>query len=298
MKRTKLQNYVEYGILKILIFVIFFFGRTISQFFGQMIAVIIYYFIPVRKREVLKNISLSFPEKNKKDIKLIAKNTYKTFVRIFLNMLFISKMSDTDVEKLLIYDENVIKKALNKGRGLILISAHFGNWELSALAFSKKYPIALIVAKQSNNLVNELLHNFRMRKEFNNIDFQRDFKMSFRNIIKILKKNQILAILGDQDAGKHGVFSPFLGRLASTSKGPGFFAIYAKSSVVTAFGVSQKDGSMKMNLEELIVPNTGDKKRDIEIIAEIYNKRLEEAIRTNPEQWFWFHRRWHTRPSK
>jgi KDO2-lipid IV(A) lauroyltransferase len=53
---------------------------------------------------------------------------------------------------------------------------------------------------------------------------------------------------------------------------------------------------MKMKIEELPMPDTGDEEKDIEIINSIYNKRLEEVIRQNPEQWFWFHRRWNTRP--
>ncbi|MDR3274760.1 MAG: lysophospholipid acyltransferase family protein [Endomicrobium sp.] len=296
MRRTKLQNYTEYSVLKMLIFMICLLGRTASQFLGKMIALIIYYFIPIRKKKVLENITLSFPEKNKKDIQLIAKNTYRTFIRILVDIFLISKMSDKDIEKLLIYDEDVIKKALSKDRGLILMSAHFGNWELSALAFAKKYPVAFIVAKQSNDFIDKMLSSFRIKKGFNAIDFQRDAKMSFRSIVKTLRKNQILAILGDQDAGEHGIFLPFLGRLASTPKGPAFFAIHTGSPIITAFGVSQKDGSMKMKFEELLMPNTGDEKKDIEIINTIYNKRLEEAVRENPEQWFWFHRRWNTRP--
>ncbi|MDR2617173.1 MAG: lysophospholipid acyltransferase family protein, partial [Endomicrobium sp.] len=246
---------------------------------------------------VLTNISLSFPEKSKKEVNKIAKSTYKTFVKVFIDMFFISKMPDEDIEKMLVYDDNIIKKALSKGKGLVLLSAHFGNWELSALAFAKKYPVALIVAKQSNDFVDTMIESFRSKEGFNVLNFQRDDKMSFRQIIKVLRKNQVLAILGDQDAGHKGIFLPFMGRLASTPKGPAFFALRAGSPIITAFGVCQRDGSMKMKLEELQIPKTGDEEKDIEIINSIYNKRLEEVIRDNPDQWFWFHRRWNTRPN-
>jgi KDO2-lipid IV(A) lauroyltransferase len=244
----------------------------------------------------LENITLSFPEKTKKEVNLIAKNTYKTFMKIFIDMFFISKMSDSEIEKLLIYDKDIIDGVLSKRKGLVLLSAHFGNWELSALAFAKKYTVALIVAKQSNDFIDMMINSFRNKKGFNVIDFQRDDKMSFRRIVKALKKNQVLAILGDQDAGYQGIFLPFFGRLASTPKGPAFFAIHAGSPIITAFGIRQKDGSMKMKIEEISVPNTGDEDKDIAIINSIYNRRLEEAIRENPDQWFWFHRKWNTRP--
>ncbi|MDR1418049.1 MAG: lysophospholipid acyltransferase family protein [Endomicrobium sp.] len=296
-ERTSFQNCLEYLGLKLLIFIIFLLGRTMAQFFGKFIVFIVFYFVPFRKQLVLTNISLSFPEKSKEEVNRIAKNTYKTFIKVFIDMFFISKMSDENIEKMLAYDKNMIEKALSKGKGLVLLSAHFGNWELSALAFAKKYPVALIVAKQSNDFVDTMIESFRSKEGFNVLNFQRDDKMSFRKIVKALRKNQVLAILGDQDAGHKGVFLPFMGRLASTPKGPAFFALRTGSPIITAFGVCQKDGSMKMKLEELQMPNSGNEEKDIEIINTIYNKRLEEVIKENPDQWFWFHRRWNTRPN-
>lgn len=298
VKRTNLQNYVEYSGLKILMFIVCLLGSTLAHFFGRILAFVLFYFVPIRKRQVLQNITLSFPEKSGKEVHAIARKTYKTFTKVFVDMFFISKMPDLEIEKMLIYDKEMIDKTLAKGRGLVLLSAHFGNWELSALAFAKKYTVALIVAKQSNYLVDMMINSFRNRNGFNVIDFQRDDKMSFRHIIKALRKNQVLAILGDQDAGHQGIFLPFFGRLASTPKGPAFFAIHAGSPIITAFGVRQKDGTMKMKVEEIPMPNTGNEEKDIEIINSIYNSRLEEVIRENPEQWFWFHRRWNTLPNE
>jgi KDO2-lipid IV(A) lauroyltransferase len=296
-ERTSLQNHLEYIGLKILIFLVFLLGRRIAQFFGKALTIIVFYFIPFRKRLVLTNIALSFPEKSKKEVKEIARNTYKTFVRVFIDMFFISKMPNEEIEKMLVYDKDIINKALSKNKGLVLLSAHFGNWELSALAFAKRYPVALIVAKQSNDFVDTMIESFRNKEGFNVLNFPRDDKMSFRKIVKVLRKNQVLAILGDQDAGHKGIFLPFMGRLASTPKGPAFFALRAGSPIITAFGVCKKDGSMKMKLEEVQMPNSGDEEKDIEIINTIYNKRLEEVIKENPDQWFWFHRRWNTRPN-
>jgi KDO2-lipid IV(A) lauroyltransferase len=296
-ERTALQNRLEYMGLKILIFIVFLLGRKIALSFGKILAFVVFYFIPFRKELVSTNISLSFPEKSKKEVNKIAKSTYETFAKVFIDMFFISKMPDEDIQKMLIYDDNIIKKALSKGKGLVLLSAHFGNWELSALAFAKKYPVALIVAKQSNDFVDTMIESFRSKEGFNVLNFRRDDKMSFRQIIKVLRKNQILAILGDQDAGHKGIFLPFMGRLASTPRGPAFFALRGGSPIITAFGICQKDGSMKMKLEELQIPNSGDEEKDMEIINSIYNKRLEEVIRDNPDQWFWFHRRWNTRPN-
>jgi KDO2-lipid IV(A) lauroyltransferase len=294
-ERTKLQNHLEYIGLKILICIFFLLGRKIAQFFGKGLVIVLFYFIRFRKKLVLTNMGLCFPEKSKKEVNKIAKSTYKTFIRVFIDMFFISKMANEEVEKRLVYDKDMIDKTLSKGKGLVLLSAHYGNWELSALGFAKKYPVALIVAKQSNDFIETMIEGFRRKEGFNVLTFQRDAKMAFREIIKVLRKNQVLAILGDQDAGDKGIFLPFMGRVASTAKGPAFFALRAGSPIITAFGVYQKDGSMKMKLEELQMPNSGDEEKDIEIINRIYNTRLEQVIKENPDQWFWFHRRWNTR---
>ncbi|MDR3049980.1 MAG: lysophospholipid acyltransferase family protein [Elusimicrobiota bacterium] len=296
--RTEFQNYAEYIGLKLLMLVMIILHRPLAQFLGRIAAVLTYSFIPLRKKEVTEGLTIAFPQKSKKEIEKISKATYKNFFSILIDMFFISKMPDEKIEKMLIYDKELIENAMSKNKGLVLMSAHFGNWELSALAFAKKYPVALIVAKQSNNFVDRMMNEFRMKEGFNVIGFQRDDKISFRGIVKALRKNQVLAILADQDAGRDGIFLPFFGKSASTPKGPAFFAIAAGSPIITAFGVPQKDGSMKMKIQDLIVPNTGNTDEDIKTINMIYYQRLEEVIRENPEQWFWFHRRWKTKPPK
>ncbi|MDR2645084.1 MAG: hypothetical protein LBB44_03785, partial [Endomicrobium sp.] len=88
-ERTNLQNSLEYIGLKILIFIVFLLRRKVALFFGKILAFVVFYFIPFRKGLVLTNISLSFPEKSKKEVNKIAKSTYKTFVKVFIDMFFI-----------------------------------------------------------------------------------------------------------------------------------------------------------------------------------------------------------------
>jgi len=291
-KRTRFQDYAEYIVLRTAMLTMVILHRPIAQVLGQIAAIIAYHFIPFRKKIIMSGLKLAFPQKDEKEIMKITKAVYKNFFAIFIDIFFVSKMSDKKIEKMLIYDEALINKTMSRKKGLVLMSAHFGNWELSALAFAKKYPVALIVAKQSNSFVDKIVNEFRTKEGFNVIGFQRDDKISFRGIVKALRKNQVLAILGDQDAGRGGVMLPFFGKEVSTPRGPAFFAIHAGSPIITAFGIPQKDGSMKMKIEELPIPNTGNEDEDIKIINTIYYKRLEEVIREHPEQWFWFHRRW------
>ena len=296
-KRSKLQNYIEYYSLKTAMFFMYLFPLSFAQKIGQFIAVFAYYFIPVRKKHVINMLAVSFPEKSKDEIKNIAKNTYKNFMKTVVEMVFFPVLSDETIKNMLVYEnENVITDALAKGKGMIFMSAHFGNWELTALSFSKMHPMSVMVATQSNPLVDEMINGIRTKKGFKTIN--KDDKMAFRSIIKTLRANETVAFLADQDAGKQGIFVPFFGRLASTPKGPALFAIKTGCPVVAAFGVRQPDQKVKVTLAEIPLPDTGDEEEDIKIINTVYSRHLEDAVRKNPDHWFWFHRKWKTQNGK
>ncbi|MDR1195624.1 MAG: lysophospholipid acyltransferase family protein [Endomicrobium sp.] len=294
-KRSKLQNYAEYYALKAASFFLYLFPLGFAVKIGQFIAVFAYYFVPVRKKHIIESLSISFPEKSKKEIYLIAKNTYKNFMKTIVEMAFFTVLSDETIEKMIFYEnEDILNNALGRNKGMIFMSAHFGNWELTAMSFSKTHPMSVIVARQSNPLVDKMINDIRTKRGFKAIN--KDDKMAFRNIIKALKANEAVGILADQDAGKQGVFVSFFGRLASTPKGPALFAIKSGCAVVTAFGVRQPDGRLKIKFTEIPLPNTGDTEEDIKIINTEYSRILEQSIKENPEHWFWFHRKWKTKP--
>lgn len=294
-KRTKFQNYIEYYSLRAAMFFLYLFPLSFAQKIGQLLAVFIYYFVPIRKKHVIKELSISFPEKSVKEIKQIAKRVYKNFMKTIIEMAFFPTMSDESIENMMVFENGeVVDSILSRGKGLIFMSAHFGNWELTALSFSKSHPMSVIVAKQSNPLVDKLINDIRTKRGFKAID--KDDKMAFRSILKTLRANETLAILADQDAGKQGTFVPFFGRLASTPKGPALFAIKAGAPIVVAFGVRQPDNKINVKLHEVSFPDTGDMEEDIKIINAKYSQLLEEYVRAHPEHWFWFHRKWKTRP--
>jgi KDO2-lipid IV(A) lauroyltransferase len=293
-KRTKIQDYVEYIALRIVIFFIRLIPFKFAVKIGEFIGIISFYLVNFRRSHVIDMLTQSFPKKSKADIERIARNTYKNFARTVVEIIFSPTMTDEKIKKLLVCtNEHLVKKAYAAGRGTIFMSAHLGNWELTALAYSKIYPMSVVVANQSNVLVDKMMDNVRTNQGFATIS--RD-GMAFRSVMKALKRNEIVAFLADQDAGPHGVFVPFFGRLTSTPKGAAIFALRAKCPIIIALGVRQKNGVMKVNFTEVPMPNTGDEDKDIEAINTFYSKKLESIICEYPEQWFWFHRKWKTRP--
>ncbi|MDR2351230.1 MAG: lysophospholipid acyltransferase family protein [Endomicrobium sp.] len=293
-KRTKFQNYTEYIMLKTIIFFIRLFPFKFAVKAGEAIGIVSYYIVNFRRSHVINMLTQSFPEKSQKEIKIITRNTYKNFARTVVEIIFFPTMSDEEIKKLLVCtNEHLVEKAYSKGRGTIFMSAHLGNWELTALAYSKIYPISVVVANQSNVLVDKMMDNVRTNQGFSTISRN---GIAFRDVMKALKRNEIVAFLADQDAGPQGVFIPFFRRLTSTPKGAALFAIRAKCPIIIALGIRQKNGIMKVEFTEVPIPNSGDSNKDIEIINTFYLKKLEDIVRRYPEQWFWFHRKWKTRP--
>jgi len=294
--KKKAQHRIEYLALKGAMFFIYLFRRSFAQKIGKVVAVFFYYFVPIRKKHVIEMLSLSFPEKSRKEIMRITKSTYKNFIKTVIDIMFFPKMTDEQIKKMMFIDKaEIFERIHNQNKGAILMSAHFGNWELTALSFSKRYPMSVMVAKQSNELIDDMINSIRTKQGFSAIS-RDNAPQAFKSVMKALKNNHFVAILCDQDAGKQGVFIPFFGRLASFPKGAALFALRAKCPITTAFGVQQKDGSMDMKVGEISLPDTGSQEKDVEIIMTQYAKLLEDAIREHPEQWFWFHRKWKTRP--
>jgi len=299
MGRTKFQNYAEYYSLKIMMGFLIVLGKKLSLKFASAAALFVYYFIPYRKEYVRGALKTSFPEKSDKEITKILKNTYKNFFAVMVDIMFFPRMSDEQIKNLMVFDDKGRFEQIHKeGKGCILLSAHFGNWELTALSFSKRYPMSVVTGRQSNDLVDEyMMKSVRTNRGYNAIAARRDDASGlFRGVLKALKNNHFVAILSDQDAGGSGVFVPFFGRPASTPKGAALFALRAKCPIITALGVRQKDGTMQMTLQEITLPNTGNQEEDVKTIMAVYTKQLEDAVRKNPEQWFWFHRKWKTQP--
>lgn len=184
----------------------------------------------------------------------------------------------------------VLDDALSRGKGVMVVSGHFGNWEwmgggLALSGLSSVY----VVETQSNKLVEGWLDRMRQSVGVEVVPIRK----AARGLFTALRHNKVVAIMCDQDAGDAGVFVPFFGRLASTPQGPALFHLRTGAPIIFTASPRDKDGIYRVIFEEMTFPDlTGDRTRDVEIIMAQITARLEEEIRRHPEQWLWLHRRW------
>ncbi len=250
------------------------------------IARIGYNVLRIRKKDALENLAIAFPEKNQEDRITILKKTYVFFSKSFLQFLAINK-SYTFIN-INAEGHELLEEGLIKGRGIILVTAHFGKWEvMSTWLGSHGYPCIAVAQKQKNIGADIYFRELRQGTGMGMIYR----KSAIKHMYRILEENKILILASDQDAKHRGVFVDFFGQKASTPKGVARF--HQQSGADMLFITCQVEPS---GINSMHVQKIEPKETTVESITQTFTLMLEEKIRTYPEQYFWFHRRWKTKP--
>lgn len=181
-----------------------------------------------------------------------------------------------------------IEKARNKGKGIIFVTGHCGNWELLALATSLKItPVSVVARRLNNPFLNNLIE--RLRSRYGNKVIYK--KGALREIIKTLRKNGSVGILIDQAVlPEEGVIVDFLGRPAWTTKMPVLIARKTGSPILPVF-IRRNGKGQEITIYPEVMLLSDSKEYLTENIMRL-NTFVEDFIRENPEQWLWIHRRW------
>ena len=292
MKRAR--QYIEYQILMGIGFLIRGLPRSVILRLGRLVGDFIYYCVPVRKKITLDHLEQAFPEKSSKEIRKIARGTYQNLGMNVLEHLRIPTLSSEDIRGIVeLADEDILVQALERERGVIIVGGHFGNWEYSSSAVSANgYRFGVVVAEISNKYLNKKINEHREATGGEMIT-----KGSAKAVVRILKENGSVGMLIDQNQKRGGTFVDFFGRQCSTVKGPAVLALKTGASLLFFASLRQPDGTIKAILEPVEVDyDVGPTEENIHNITQHCTSRLEHYTRLYPDQWFWMHRRWRTRP--
>ncbi len=184
-----------------------------------------------------------------------------------------------------------IREALARGKGVIILTAHFGNWEmLGARLAADGFDTAAITRQASDPTVASLID--RCRSDLGIRVLARD---SVREMLRHLRNGGCLFILPDLDAKKGAIRLSFLGRPAWVPRGPALPAMRSKAPIIPAFCVRESDDSLHMRvLDEIPVAVNENRDAAVRETMQRINRVLEAAILERPDQWLWFHNRWKT----
>lgn len=272
------------------------FALGVGRVFGRLV-----YFVNKKRRRIAyANLKACLGEEIPAfKIRHIIKGVYINLAQSVIELMRFPRIDKEYVAKFIrIENRDVLDKAIEKGRRIIFLTAHFGNWELMALAGAVEiegYQMFVLAREQKLTRLNSLLNTYRQLHGARIVPKGLSVKVLFKN----LKKNNIVGILGDQDAGKRGIFVNFFGRLASTPKGAFELANKLNSVVIPIFMVRQSGPYHRIFIEKPIEPQ---KDTDVDSLnrkgLQDFTEILEGYIRRFPSQWLWLHKRWKSSPDR
>lgn len=188
-----------------------------------------------------------------------------------------------------------LRKAFDMGKGVVFVTGHIGNWELMGHAVAQIHPLSVIAAPIEPEQVNDMIVDLRQGMGVRTI--LRNRPGASKELIRIFRENRVLGILIDQDTDVESAFVDFMGKKAWTPTAAASMAIKFGAPVIFGYDRRNGDGTHTAIIEgplELI--RTGDNEKDVVANTAMLTRKIEDAIRENPEQWVWMHRRWRRQP--
>jgi Kdo2-lipid IVA lauroyltransferase/acyltransferase len=219
-----------------------------------------------------------------------AKTTRRMFVHFSESLWELSRLRRS-VPDLDAQARKVLAEALAEGKGAVVISGHVGNWEILGQAIAAAgFSIATIATPFYDPRVTKWLDEWRT---------QRGLKILWRAgnsgkaILRVLRGNNLMAFLIDQDTNTAGDYVPFFGRPAFTPTTPAALALRTGAPVIFCWH-HRRGKRHQITIERLLYNRSGNHQRDVLALTAQLTARLETVIRAAPEQWVWMHRRWRT----
>lgn len=264
-------------------------GRLASIF-----GIFIYLLSSKRKRITLQNLKRAFPGKSIDWVTSVAKNSFRSISITFFELLALRKYTSEQVYNQIQYENlDLITKALDKGNGVILMSGHYGNWELLALSAGLFSGVSVLVVVQRQKFWDKQITESRTK--FGNTVVERG--TAARKLVVALKNNMAVALLADQSPPeKDGIFVDFFGRKTLTYKAPAELALKFGTPIIAGFAVRNPDFTYTVKLEEVKHEDLEYSDKNIHILTQRYTSLLENKINEFPYMWSWQHRRWKKTP--
>lgn len=228
---------------------------------------------------------------------VIAKRCFENLGKNVVEFLRFPCMDAAQLQRIVNFEgASHIEAALARGKGAIILTGHFGNWELLAASISAQVaPLTPIVRELRSARLNTLVSSYRAQAGYATID--RD--TGLRSALRCLKRNQLLGIVADVDTKVKGVFVDFFGKPAYTPYSPVAIALKTGAAILPSFIVRQPDGTHRAIIEPpLVLERAAVNEEELVVNTQKFTKIIEGYIRRYPEQWVWMHERWKTCPEE
>jgi KDO2-lipid IV(A) lauroyltransferase len=297
-KRSRLADYLIYLAVRLVVCVL----QMLSYEAGLRVAAglaWLAYRIDRRHRLVaLENLGHAFPEiQDPQERDQLVRAVYRHFCELLITLLHLPRRlhATTWRDYLDMQGGRELVVALLSGRPVLLVTGHFGNWELGGYALGLLGFSTHAIARPLDNLyLDRFLRGFRERTGQQVLAKHGDFE----RMQDVLDTGGVIGTLGDQDAGQRGLFVGFFGRPAATHKAIALLALeYGVPMVVLGIPKLGEPLQHRIDVEDVILPEEYAGRPDaIKAITQRFTQALERLVRRYPGQYFWLHRRWKHQP--
>ena len=252
------------------------------------------YYISKKDREVVKqNLRVVFPGADEKEISVIARNVFVNFGKYLVD--FFSPLTDnTDAMKRKLTFEGIenIDEALRLGKGCIIVTGHFGNWELGGYLVAKRgYKLNVVALDHPDPRINNF---FIKKRKMAGVNIA-SIGSAKRHCLSALKRNEIIAIVGDRPYGESGMDIAFFGKTARIPRGAALFSLKTGAPLIITFVYKEdEEKEVYKMIFEKPVPHKKEEPIHVQLkeTTQYFVNRFESYIRRYPSQWYMFNRIW------
>jgi lauroyl/myristoyl acyltransferase len=256
-----------------------------------------YIFAASDRKMVRDNLKVIFPGKTPQELNMIRRRMSRNFAKYLVDFFRFSKIDKEYIRKnIKIENIRYFDEALAKGKGVIVLTAHLGNWELGGVVIALSgYPFWVVALPHKDKEVDDFFNRQRRSKGISVIPFGK----AARQCLNLLRENKMVALVGDRDFNEKGIVVDFFGKQSFFPLGPAAFSMKTGSAIVPGFMFRNPDDTFTLRIEKPIQfaelegeQSQQDKeKRTLEIVNS-YKPIIEDYIKKYPDQWYMFRRFW------
>ncbi|GBC81141.1 Lipid A biosynthesis lauroyltransferase [bacterium HR10] len=294
---TIIRHWLEYASAWVMLKTLGSLPRSWALAIGERVGWLTYYAWRRLRKVGHRNLMLAFPMLSAHERRHLLKRSFRNLGRLLGEFSQFPRLTPETIRAIVTYEGlEHYERARAHGRGVLILTAHFGAWELSAFAHALYgYPMAVVVRPLDNPRLDRLIEAYRTLSG-NRLISKRD---AARHILRALRAGETIGVLMDVNTQPHeGLFCEFFGRPACTSPLIARLALRTGAPVVPGFLIwDERTRTHVLHFDPPIpLIRTGDQERDVQLNTERFNQILESVIRRYPDHWLWVHKRWQTRP--
>jgi lauroyl/myristoyl acyltransferase len=263
----------------------------LAYFLASFLAQGYYLFAFRDRRNVKANLRVIFPEKSNHQLRKISRRVFRNFAKYLVDFFRFEKLDRQYINKnIKLENLHYFDEVLAKGKGVVVLTAHLGNWELGGVVIAQLgYPFWAVALPHKNKKVNTFFDAQRNSKGVKVIAMGK----AVRSCIAEIRKKHMVALVGDRDFSEKGIIIDFFGKPTHFPEGPAALSLITGASIVPGFMLRNPDNSFTLRIEKPIeFSPSGNKAKDLEDLIGVYKSIFQDYIRKYPEQWYVFRRFW------